>query len=122
MMIDNKNHFHLLQEFEQVRSQFSSTMLMEHIPMVLVHLLNMHKCIPDVIVIHVGESDLSQESNKQQRCNVAEMTVKLKKLPKSVDTHLAGQAFTLIWFHCLGTWARINKEPLKELGQDSKEL
>ena len=65
VMMDNKNHFHLLLEFEQVRSQFSSTMLMEHVLMALIHLLNEHRCIPDVIVIHVGESDFSQESNKQ---------------------------------------------------------
>ena len=66
----------MLQEFEQVRSQFLATMLMEHVPMALIHLLNMHRCIPDVIVIHIGESDFSQESNKQQRCNVADMTAK----------------------------------------------
>ena len=50
VMMDNKKHFHLLQEFELVRSQFSATMLMEHMLMVLIHLLNTHGCIPDVIV------------------------------------------------------------------------
>ena len=59
VMMDNKNHFHLLQEFDQVRSQFSATMLMEHVQMALIHLLNTHRCIPDVIVIHIGESDFS---------------------------------------------------------------
>ena len=86
-MMDNKNHFHLLQECEHVRSQFSATMLMEHVPTALIHLLNMHKCIPDVIVIHVGESDFSQVSNKQPRCNVEKLTAKVKKLLKLVDTH-----------------------------------
>ena len=50
----------------------------------------MHRCIPDVIVIYVGESDFSQESNKQQRCNVAEMTARVRKLLKLVDTHSVG--------------------------------
>ena len=86
-MMDNKNHFHLLQEFEQVRFQFSSTMLMEHVLMALIHLLNEHRYILDVIVIHVGKSDFSQASNKQQRCNMVEMTAKVKKILKSVDTH-----------------------------------
>ena len=85
VMMDNKSHFHLLQELEQVRPQFSSTMLMEHILMALIHFLNMHRCIPDVIVIHTGESLFS--GIKHQRCNMAEMTAKVKKLCKSVDTH-----------------------------------
>ena len=59
VMMDNKNHFHLLQEFQQVRSHFSSTMLMEHVLFTLIYLLNKHRCVPDVIVIHVGESDFS---------------------------------------------------------------
>ena len=88
--MDNKNCFHLLQEFEQVRSQFLVTMLMEHVLMVLIHLLNTYRCIPDIVVIHIGESDFSRESNKQQKCNVADMTAKVKKLLKSVDTHSVG--------------------------------
>ena len=87
VMMDNKNCFHLLQKFEQVRSQFPATMLIEHMPMALFHLLNTHRYIPDIIVIHVRESYFSQESNKQQRCNVADMTAKVKKLLKSVDLH-----------------------------------
>ena len=54
VMMDNKICFHLLREFKQVRSQFSLTMLMEHVLMALIHHLNMHRCIPDVIVIHVA--------------------------------------------------------------------
>ena len=65
-------------------------MLMEHVPMALIHLLNTHRCIPDVIVFCAGESDFSWESNKQQRCNVADVTAKVKKLLKSVDTHSVG--------------------------------
>ena len=90
VMMDNKNCFHLLQEFEQVRSQFSSTMLVEHVLMALIHLLNEHGCILDVIVVHISDSDFSWTSNKQQRCNVAEMTAKVKKILKSVDTHSVG--------------------------------
>ena len=43
VMMDNKNHFHLLQEFEQVRSYFSATIVMEHMPMVFIYLLNIHR-------------------------------------------------------------------------------
>ena len=88
-MVDNKICFHLLQEFKQVRSQFSSTMLMEHVLLALIHLLNEHRCVPDVIVIHVGESDFSQEYNKQQRCNVVEMTARVKK-----NTKISGYTFS----------------------------
>ena len=90
VMMDNKNHFHLLQEFDQVRSQFSATMPMEHVLLALIHLLNTHRYIQDIIVIHIGESDFLREMNKQQYCNVADMTVKVKKLLKSVDTHSKG--------------------------------
>ena len=95
VMMDNKNCFHLLQEFEQVRSQFLATMLMEHVPMVLIHLLNTHRCIPDIVVIHVGESDFSWELNEQQRCNVADMTAKVKKLLNPFST-----------FHITVTWCK----------------
>ena len=66
VMMDNKNHFHLLQEFNQVRSQFSATVLMAHILMALVHLLNTYRCIPYVTVIHIHikKSDFSWKSNK----------------------------------------------------------
>ena len=67
VMMNNKHCFHFLWEFKQVRSQFSSTMLMEHVLMALIHLLSEHRCILNVIVIHVIESDFSWESNKQQR-------------------------------------------------------
>ena len=43
VMMDNKNHFHLLQEFEQVRSYYSAAIVMEYMPMVLIHLLNTHR-------------------------------------------------------------------------------
>ena len=65
-------------------------MLMEHVPLALVHLLNTQRCIADMIVIHIAESDFLTEMNKQQCCNVAGMTVKVKKLFKSVDTHSEG--------------------------------
>ena len=65
-------------------------MLIEHVLTALIHLLNMHRCIPDVIVIHVSKTDFSWESNKQQRCNVVEMTARVRKLLKSMDTHSIG--------------------------------
>ena len=65
-------------------------MLMEHVLMALIYLLNTHRCIPDVIVTHIRELDFLWESNKQQHCNVAHMTAKVKKLLKSVDTCSAG--------------------------------
>ena len=90
VVMDNNNHFYLLEEFNQVRSKFSATMLMEHVPLPLMHLLNTHRCIPDMIVVHAGKSDFSREMNKQQHCNVADMTVKVKNLLKPVDTHSEG--------------------------------
>ena len=65
-------------------------MLMEHVPWALVDLLNKHKQILDMEVIHIGESDFSRVCNKQQRLNVVDMMGKVKKLLKSVDTHLKG--------------------------------
>ena len=62
-------------------------MLMKHVPLVLINLLNEHRCIQDVIVIHISESYFSRESNKQQICNVVEMTARVKKILKSVNTH-----------------------------------
>ena len=44
----------------------------------------------DVVVTHISESDFSWESNKQQKCNVVDMTANIKKLLKSVDTHSVG--------------------------------
>ena len=90
--------------------------------MLLIHLLNTQRCIPDV-VIHVGESDFSLESNKQQRCNVADMTAKVKKLLKSMDTHSVGcrAVFTLIWFYCHGMWAGTNNGQPTGPGLDSME-
>ena len=58
--------------------------------MALIHLLNEHRCVPNVIVIHIGGLDFSRESNKQQICNVADMTARVRKLLKSVDTHSVG--------------------------------
>ena len=65
-------------------------MLMEHVPLALVHLLNTHRCILDMVVVHVGESNFFRVSNKQQRINVAAMTTRTKKLLKSVDMHSEG--------------------------------
>ena len=120
VMMNNKNHFHPLQEFDQMRSKFSAMMLMEYMLLALVHLLNTHRCIPDMIVVHIRESDFLRETNKQQRCNVAVMTVKVRNSLSQWTPILkaARWYFTQTWFLCPGMWDGINNKRPIGPGQD----
>ena len=85
--VDNKDHFHQLEHFEDVQSHFSSVMFFEHVPAAVLDLLNSLQYIPLFILIHAGASDFSKYNNLKQKINIKNMMHHVNRLVKAVDTH-----------------------------------
>ena len=55
-------------------------MSLEHMPAVVLDMINRYKYLPELIVVHVGASDFSRATNHQIRVNIQNMVLSCKKI------------------------------------------
>ena len=63
VMVDNPDHFHQLENFEQIETHLSAVMFFDHMPSAVLDLLNTLQFVPQFTVVHVGALDFSKYNN-----------------------------------------------------------
>ena len=71
-------------DYDWFNTRFLESMLLEHMPAVVLNMLNNLKYLPELIVINVGASDFTRFSNSEQRANIQKMVALCKALTKKV--------------------------------------
>ena len=61
----HKDRFHQLDSLEGFDMRFTEAMMLEHMPAMVFDMVNRYKYLPELIVIHVGASDFSRDTNHQ---------------------------------------------------------
>ena len=79
------DRFTQLSEYEGLDARLTEAMLLEHMPAVVLDLLNQSKYLPELIVINIGMSEFSRFSNSQQRANIKYMVQACKALIQQVE-------------------------------------
>ena len=64
--------------------QFSETMLLEHMPAMVLNLVNRYKYLPELIIVHVGASEFSRITNHQIWTNIHNIVINCKKITTAV--------------------------------------
>ena len=112
------SRFHQLDSLEGFHAQFSVSMLLEHMPSMLLDMVNRYKNLPELIIIHVGSLDFSRVTNHQIQINIQNMVLNCKKITavacKSTDSFhgfmfslMLSLPFYINWdSHGAARWAR----------------
>ena len=82
--MQHKDRFPQVSEYEGFDTRFSEAMLLEHMPTVVLDIINHYKYLPELVVINVGASDFTRYSNSQQQANIKKMVSSCKALTKQV--------------------------------------
>ena len=70
--------------FDGFDTRFSQVMLLEHMPAIVLYMINHCQYIPELVVVNVGASDFMRFSNSQQWANIRQMVVTCKALTRQV--------------------------------------
>ena len=77
-------------------SQFLEFMLLEHMPAMVLDMVNRYNYLPKLIIVHVGASDFSSVTTHQIRTNIHNMVVNCKKI-----TTVMHSSTDFPWIHVL---------------------
>ena len=83
-LIQHKDRFPQVSEYEGFDTRFSEAMLLEHTPTAVLDMINCYKYLPELVVINVGAFDFTRFSNSQQQTNIKMMVSSCKALTKQV--------------------------------------
>ena len=83
-LMQHKDRFPQVLEYEGFDTRFSEAMLLEHMPAAVLDMINYYKYLLKLVVINVGASDFMRFSNNQQRANIKRMVSSCKALTKQV--------------------------------------
>ena len=64
-LMQHKDRFPQVTEYEGFNTRFSEAMLLEHTPAMVLDMINYYKYLPELVVINVGTSDFTRYSNSQ---------------------------------------------------------
>ena len=83
-LMQHKDRFPQVSEYEGFDTRFSEVMLLEHVPTMVLDMINCYKYLPELVVINVEASDFTRFSNSQQHANIKKMVSSCKALSKQV--------------------------------------
>ena len=83
-LMQHKERFPQLKDYDGFHTRFSRTMLLEHVPATMLDMLNHNKHLLELVVINMGASDFKGYNNSQQRANIRNMVNSCKALTKQV--------------------------------------
>ena len=83
-LMQHKNEFPQVAEFDGFDTRFSEAMLFDHMPAVVLDMINNYKYIPELIVVNVEDLDFMKFTSSQQRVNIKKMVITYKALIKQV--------------------------------------
>ena len=83
-LMQHKDRFLQVSEYEGFDTRFSEAMLLEHMPSAVLDMINYYRYLLELVMINVGASDLTRFSNSQQRANIKRMVSSCKALTKQV--------------------------------------
>ena len=81
-LMQHKDRFQQVSEYEGFDTRFSEAMLLEHTPAAVLDMINYYKYLPELVVINIRASDFTRYSNRQQRVNIRKMVSSCKALTK----------------------------------------
>ena len=62
-LMQHRDRFLQLSDYEGFNTRFSEAMPLEHVPAVVLDVLNNYKYLPELVVINVGASDFTRYTN-----------------------------------------------------------
>ena len=65
VLMKHRDRFHQLDSLEGFDTRFTEAMMLEHMLAMVLNMVNRYKCLPELIMIHVGASDFSRVTNHQ---------------------------------------------------------
>ena len=74
-LIQHKDRFPQVADFDGFNTRFSEAMLLEHMPAMVLDMINHYKYILELVVINVGAFDFMRFTNSQQHANIRKMVV-----------------------------------------------
>ena len=83
-LMQHKDRFPQVLEYESFDTRFSEAMLLEHTPAAVLDMTNYYKYLPELVMINIGASDFTRFYNSQQRANIKRMFSSCKALTKQV--------------------------------------
>ena len=83
-LMQHKDRFPQVSEYEGFDTRFSEAMLLEHTPATVLNMINYYKYLLELVVINVGASDFMRFSKSQHRANIKRMVSSCKALTKQV--------------------------------------
>ena len=83
-LIQHRDRFPQIADYDGFNTRISEAMLLEHMPAVVLNMLNNLKYLPELIVINVGAFDFTRFSNSEQRANIRKMVAACKALTTKV--------------------------------------
>ena len=83
-LIQHRDRFPQVAEFDGFDTRFSEAMLLEHMPAVVLNMINHYQYLPELVVVNFRASDVMRFTNSQQRINIRKMVTSCKALTKQV--------------------------------------
>ena len=83
-LIQHRDRFPQIADYDGFDTRILEAMLLEHMPAMVLDMLNNLQYLLQLIVINVGASDFTRYSNSQQRANIRKMVAACKAVTKKV--------------------------------------
>ena len=83
-LMQYKDRFPQIADFDGFNTSFSEAMLLEHMPAMVLEMINHYQYIPELVLVNVGASDFTRFTSSQQHANIGKMTIMCKALTKQV--------------------------------------
>ena len=80
VLMKHRDAFHQLDSLEGFDMRFTEAMMLEHMPAMVLDMVNRYKYLPELIIIHIGALDFSRVTNHQIQVNIQNMVLSCKKI------------------------------------------
>ena len=78
------DHSPQIADFDSFDTRFSEAMLLEHMPAMVLNMINHYQYIPELVVVNVRASDFMRFTNSQQHATIRKMVITCKALTRQV--------------------------------------